>query len=227
MRRNSRSPSGHAPAEALRWPTARSRDWTCKFVNSAPANRSIVAVVAIGSAVRPNVASADLDLIVIHTDRGFIRDTARLEIDLRAYSAADLDAQIASGHDLLGWAIKFGRDLFQRNRYWDRLVNSWRDRLPLPSAAVARERAASARRRLAKVLEFGDADASQEQAVSYLTHLARAALLERGVYPASRPELPSQLRAIGSFQIAEWLDGFLQNKLIETAQIDRLLKVPA
>ena len=227
MKHTSQNLSGHAPAEVLRWPTERSRDWTCRFVDSARAHRSIVAVVAIGSAVRPNVASADLDLIVICADTGFLRDTTPLEIDLRSYFAADVDAQIESGHDLLGWGIKFGKALFQRNHYWDSLVDSWRDRLPLPSSAVARDRAASAHRRLAKVLEFGDADASQEQAVSYLTHLARAELLDRGVYPASRPELPSQLRAIGSFQIAEWLDSSLQNKLTEIAQIDRLLKVPA
>jgi hypothetical protein len=227
MRHSSQNPSGHAPAEVLRWPTERSRDWTCRLVDSARASRSINAVVAIGSAVRPDVASADLDLIVVRTDTRALDDTAPLEIDVRVYSMADVDAQIASGHDLLGWAVKFGRVLFQRDNYWDKLVNSWRDRLPLPSAAAARERAASAHRRLAKVLEFGDADASLEQAVSYLTHLARAELLDKGVYPASRPELPSQLRAIDRFQIAERLDSFLQNESPEMAQIDRLLKVPA
>ncbi len=227
MKHSSRNFRGHPLAEVLRWPTGRSKDWTFRFVNSARANRSIVAVVAVGSAVRPGVSSADLDLIVIRADTGPFGDMAPLEIDLRNYSAADVDAQIASGNDLLVWAIKFGKALFQRNHYWDKLVNSWRDRLPLPSRAVARERAASAHRRLAKVFEFGDADASQEQAVSYLTHLARAELLDRGVYPASRPELPSQLRAVGCYQIAEWLDGFLQNKLTEIAQIDRLPKIPA
>lgn len=227
MRHGSRNTSGHALAEVCRWPTERSRDWTCRLVNSADASHDIMAVVAIGSAVRPNVDSADLDLIIIRANTGDLSDTAPLEIDLRAYPMADVDAQIASGHDLLGWAIKFGRVLFQRNRYWDRLVTSWRDRLPLPSSAVARERAASAHRRLAKVLEFGDADASQEQAVSYLTHLARAELLGTGVYPASRPELASQLRAIGSFKTAEWLDTFLRNELPEMAQIHRLLEVPA
>ncbi|HXP85693.1 MAG TPA: hypothetical protein VN841_13290 [Bryobacteraceae bacterium] len=185
-----------------------------------------MAVVAIGSAVRPNVASADLDLIVIRADASSLGRTVPLEIDLRSYSAADVDAKIAGGDDLLGWAIKFGKALFQRSHYWDRLVNSWRDRLPLPSAAVARERAASAHKRLVKLLEFGDGDASQEQAVSYFTHLARAELLDRGIYPASRPELPSQLRVIGSFQIAECLDKLLQTKLADIAEIDRLLKVP-
>jgi hypothetical protein len=184
-------------------------------------------VVAIGSAVRPNVASADLDLIVVCTDAGVSDETAPLKIDLRVYSMADVDAQIASGHDLLGWAIKFGRALFQRNRYWDKLVDSWRDRLPLPSATVARERAAGAYRRLAKVLEFGDADAAMEQAVSYLTHLARAELLDKGVYPASRPELPAQLRAIDSFQLAGRIESFLQNESPEMVQINRLLRVSA
>lgn len=227
MRHNSRNPSSQAPAEVLRWPTERSRDWICRFLDSAPPDPGILAVVAIGSAVRPNVPSADLDLIVICAARTALDETPPLEIDLRPYSAADVDSQIGSGHDLLGWAIKFGKVLFQRDRYWDRLVDFWRNRLPLPSAALARERATRAYRRLIKVLEAGDADAAHEQAVSYLTHLARAELLDRGVYPASRPELASQLRGIGSYQIAEGLDRFLQNDLTEVAQIDQVLKLSA
>jgi hypothetical protein len=218
---------GHAPRQVLRWPTERSRDWTSTFITSARVNRSIEAVVAIGSAVRPHVPSADLDLLVIQADTAFLRERPPLEIDLRDYSAVDVDAQLASGNDLLGSGIKFGKALYQRNHYWDRLVDSWQDRLPLPSSAVARNRAANARRRLAKVLEFGDADASQEQAVSYLTHVARAELLDRGVYPASRPELPAQLRAIDSFQIAGWLDGLLQQPVTQIAEIERLSKIPA
>ena len=227
MRTDFRNPSDPGLSEVLRWPTERARDWTRRLVDSARTTPGVLAIVAIGSAVRPNVDSADLDLIVIRDDTRAIDRTAPLEIDRRLYSVSEVDAQISSGHDLLGWAIKFGRVLFQRNHYWDQLVNAWQDRLPLPSPAVARERAASAHRRLAKVLESGDVDASQEQALSYLTHLARAELLSKGIYPASRPELPSQLRGIESFQIAEWLDNLLQNKLPELAEIDRLLKVPA
>jgi hypothetical protein len=103
----------------------------------------------------------------------------------------------------------------------------WRHRLPLPSGALARKKAASAGRRLVKVLEFGDADAAREQAIAYLTHLARAELLDRGVYPASRPELALQLRAVGSCQIAEWLDHFLYDDLVEMEQIGQVLKLSA
>jgi hypothetical protein len=61
--------------------------------------------------------------------------------------------------------------------------------------------------------------------VSYLTHLARAELLERGVYPASRPELASQLRASNRIHTAEKLEHFLQNDRIEIARIDEVLRL--
>lgn len=227
MRHDSRNLSGNAPPQILRWPTERSREWICRFLSSAPANESILAVVAIGSAVRPNVSSVDLDLIVISAEDAPLHVSPPIEVDLRTYSEAILDAQVARGHDLLGWAIKFGRVLFQRVHYWDKVVESWQDRLPLPSAALTRERAAGAQARLAKVLQSGDADAAHEQALSYLTHLARAELLDRGVYPASRPELPSQLRASGNGQIAEQLDRFMKGDRTEEAQIEQVLRLSA
>jgi hypothetical protein len=76
-------------------------------------------------------------------------------------------------------------------------------------------------------LESGDTDAVHDLAVSYLTHVARAELLERGVYPASRPELASQLRASNGSQIAEQLDRLLQNDRIDKARIDQVLKLTA
>jgi len=227
MRHNSRNPSGYAPAQVLRWPTERFREWVRRLLETVSAGKDILAVVAIGSAVRPSVPSTDLDLIAISADAKSLHISAPIEVDLRVYPVATLDARIASGHDLLGWAIKFGRALFQRGHFWDRIVQAWQDRLPLPSAGLARKRAANARERLGKVMEFDDADAAYEQAVSYLTHLARAELLDRGIYPASRPELPSQLRACGASQIAEQLDRLLQNDPAEKARIERVLELSA
>jgi hypothetical protein len=148
-----------------------------------------------------------------------------MEIDLRVYSVNAIGIKIASGHDLLGWAVKFGKVLFQRDHCWDRIFDEWKERLPLPSAAVARERAAAAYQRLTKILESGDTDAAREQAVSYLTHLARAELLGRGIYPASRPELPSQLRASNGSHIAEQLERLLRNDPIDDARLDQLLRL--
>jgi hypothetical protein len=146
-------------------------------------------------------------------------------VDLRAYSTADIDEKLQSGHDMLSWAVRFGRVLFQRDGFWDRVVDSWRNRLPLPSAELARERAATACRHLMDVFRVGDEDAAHEQALSYVTHLARAELLDTGVYPASRPELAEQLRGIGRFRLAEWLERLLHDEPTDMAQIDQLLKL--
>ena len=219
------SPTEPACGEILRWPTARSRDWTIGFVDSARSNPDIIAVIAVGSAVRPRVPSTDIDLVVVCRDPNVLKETPPIEVDLRAYSAAEIDTRLKNGHDMLGWGVRFGRVLYQRDSFWDRVVNSCHQHLPLPSSKLARDRAAAAYRRLTNVVQLGDVDAAHEQALSYLTHLARAELVDRGIYPASRPELPEQLRAIGNVRLAEWLDRLLHVESAELSQIDELLKV--
>jgi len=217
------SPNEGASDQVLRWPTRRSREWTEAFLRSARSNANITAVVAIGSGVRHDVPSADVDLVVICKDPHVFNAAAPMEVDLRTYSRVEVDVQLKSGNDMLGWAVRFGRVLFQRDCFWDEVVRSWRHRLPLPSSKLARERAAAAFRHLTNVFKAGDADAAHEQALSYLTHLARAELLDRGVYPASRPELAEQLRGIGSARLAEWLDRLLHGGSSGLSEIDALL----
>src|SRR5579872_1447303 len=227
MKGDRRNPSYDSYSQVLRWPTERARKWTCEFLDSASTNESLLAVIAIGSAVRPNVASSDLDLLVISTKATPLHISPPMEIDLRVYSAATIDVQIARGHDLLGAAIKFGKALFQREHSWDSILDDWKSRLPLPSAALTRERAVNAHERLTKVLESGDTDAIHEQAISYLTQPARAELLDHGIYPASRPELASQLRTANDSQIAEQLERLLQNDQIDKARLAQVLKLTA
>ena len=183
------------------------------MLGRAHADPNIAAIVAVGSAVRPGVPSNDLDLIVIGEDRVDFKKKYRepLEIDIRTYASSDVGASLQSGHDMLGWAVKFGKRLFQRNGYWDDMVRRWKDRLPLPDIDSAYARASDSYRWLSSVQSMGDADAAYEHALSYLTHLARAALVERGVYPASRPELPGQMREAfaGTPAVAGWLERLL------------------
>ena len=46
--------------------------------------------------------------------------------------------------------------------------------------------------------------------ISYRTHLARATLAKAGIQPASRPELPSQLREVGETVLASDLERALK-----------------
>jgi hypothetical protein len=210
--------------EIRRWPTSRSKTWTVTFLNSAQKDENIMAVVAVGSAVRPSVQSFDLDLVVICREPAKMKAKPPVEIDLRVYAASRVHQLIQGGNDLLGWTVKFGRVLFQRGRFWDAVLETWLERLPFPSADVASQRADDSYRRLTNVFELGDAEAAYEQALSYVTHLARAKLLKRRVYPASRPEIPKQLRAVGCVRIAEWLERLIDRTATHPDQIAKLLK---
>ena len=193
----------------IRWPTLAAKQWTESFLNSARDDLSITAVIAIGSAVRPNAAAADLDLLVICREPLNLKGSRPMEVDLRVYRVDDVDRLISEGHDVLGWAVKFGQVLFQRSGYWDMTLSRWKNDLPLPSPEIPRVRARDTRRRFLNVLEIGDLDAAHEQAISYLTHLAWAELLDRGIFPASRRELPSQLRTVDSQRLADSLETLL------------------
>lgn len=207
-----------------RWPTPKSMAWTRGLLEQASLDENVLAVIAIGSAVRPGVRSLDLDIVMISREPVKPKTKPPVEVDLRSYLAAAVEAELAKGDDLLGWAIKFGRVLFEREGFWSALVESWKDRVPLPSPDVARRRADDAYARLKGLRQVGDADAAREQAVSYLTHLGRYELLKRSVYPASRPELPGQLRATGVKDLADWLEQLLSENRAKTAKIIELIE---
>ena len=222
-----RAPDIISQCQTIRWPTAASMQWTESFLASARDDLSISAVVAIGSAVRPNGRVADLDLLVICREPMDLNRSRPMEVDLRVYRTSDIDRLIAEGHDVLGWAIKFGQVLFQRSGFWDMTLSRWKNELPWPSPDTPRVRAEKARRRFKNVLEIGDLDAALEQAISYLTHLAWAELLEAGIFPASRRELPSQLRAVESHRLADALDGLLDADTKRPETRERLTDIVA
>ena len=227
MQNSALLPGAQVDHQILRWPTPSSKTWTLSLLETAQYDTNIIAIVAAGSAVRPNVASMDLDLVIICKNVTALRLKPPIEIDLRSYAATQVEDFLRTGHDLLNWAVKLGKVLFERDGYWQKLVARWQHRLPLPSARVARERAAATARHLSNVMESGDIDAAREQALSYMTHIARAELLDRGVYPASRPELPKQLKMIGSWKLAEALDRLLVSDSLNISEITALTKAVA
>lgn len=185
-----------------RWPTQVAEFWTVEFLKRVRNDQNVLAVVAIGSAVRKEVPSDDLDILVLCQCAGDLTERAPLEIDLRAFDRQSVDQEIKSGHDILGWAVVFGRVLFERKRTWSQVVEKWQGRVPLPNPEVARCRSVATRRRMQEMHEMGDEDAALELELAYLSHEARAVLAEAGIYPASKPELPNQLNEIGADLLA-------------------------
>lgn len=189
-----------------RWPTERAKVWVQTYVHDAASDPLVLAVLAVGSAVREGVPSNDVDLLVILAGPAAARrEHPPLEVDLRTYPADIVESEIRRGHDYLGWAAKFGAVLHEKDGFWSKLLSRVNGRIPLPSREVALERARIAYRQAKALLEAGDDEGALEQVTSLLTHLARAELIQASIYPASRPELPGQLAAAGRFGLSRLL----------------------
>lgn len=197
-----------------RWPTTSSREWLASFLDRVREDPNVVAVVVVGSAIRSTVPSDDLDLVVICRDRRLLREKAPIEVDLRSFDLGRIEGDVRRGQDLLTWSLRYGEPLYDPSRAWAELVHRWKGRLPLPDPSVAKSRAQTALAQLEAMRAAGDADAVIDLNVSHLTHLARAALAEAEVFPASRPELPDQLRAIGQADLADRLDKALSTRAV-------------
>lgn len=196
----------------LRWPTGASRDWVTRTLPELCANESVLAVVLLGSAIRPADSSFDFDCLYVYKGARPVFPRAPAEVDIRGFDSARIEQFIADGHDLLTWSIKLGRVVCERDGYWSKLRAEWLERMPFPSADVADKRAAKAEELLGELRQVGDEDAAVEQLVTALTHRARAALLRAAVFPASRPELPNQLREIGEFHLAQSLQSAMYRR---------------
>lgn len=195
-----------------RWPSCDARRWTEQLLKAIERDEAVLALVATGSAVRSVEASFDLDLLLVFDDSRPSLPPPPLEIDLRTYRRSEIEDRLTRGNAFLGWAVKYGRPIFERGGYWSALQHRWRGDVPLPSVDEIRQRAARAERLHKDLKEMGDADAALEQLVTLLTHRAWEALVLAGVYPASRPELPAQLTAIGADELAMRLSSVLDRR---------------
>lgn len=202
----------------LRWPSDDARAWAEASFARLCANRDVLAVVLFGSTVRPTDESFDFDCLYIYRGEPPDLPPAPMEVDIRAYRADQVEQLIEDGHDLLGWSLRLGKLVCERGRYWTRLKASWEWRLPFPPPEVAEARAIEAERLLAEFREIGDEDAAVEQLVTAATHRAREALLRSRVFPASRPELPEQLRRIGAGTLADALEAAIALRRAVTRQ---------
>ena len=194
------------------WPSRRARLWTIDALAVAGRNAAIQAIIASGSAVRDVAHSDDLDLVLVYCKCRPNLPRPPIGVDLQQHEEAEVAQKLENGHDFLSWTVRFGLALFERAGWWSQLRADWNDRLSLPSAAEARQRAHRARHLHQEMQSLGDQDAAAELKVSILTHLARAALSDAGVLPRSRPELTDQLRSIGEQPLADRLADALAHR---------------
>ena len=184
------------------WPTDDARRWVQGLLDQLQGNLNTLALVAVGSAIRNVPTPEDVDLVLFYRSRRPLVGRPPIDVDLQFFDAAAVESLIDAQHHYLLWALQFGLVLVERDRWWSDLQATWQQRLPLPSVAEARRREARARRLYADLRAAGDQDAADEQLLATLSHKGRALLLQHGIFPASRPELPDQLRGFGEAEIA-------------------------
>jgi predicted nucleotidyltransferase len=170
--------------------------WLNALLENASAISSIAAVVVMGSAVRDRGhRRSDFDLVILFKGK---RPSLKppLEVDIRMYRIEAVEEQVKAGHEVLGWAMKFGAALYDPQNAWELLRAKLADRIPLPSAIDASERARKSLESAREMLRIGDDSAADDLILAGVTQLVRERLIESRIFPASRPELPGQLRNI-------------------------------
>src|SRR5688572_20342558 len=113
-----------------RWSTQRAQDWATQALPALCSDPHVLAVIALGSAVRQASSAYDFDCLYIYRGvRPRVYDIPH-DVDLRGYEVSQVDNLISSGHDLLVWTIKFGRVVCERNKFWSTLSATWISKLP-------------------------------------------------------------------------------------------------
>lgn len=200
------------------WPSPEAKRWVVAFAERVCTEPNTQALIAIGSIVRAAGTVQDADLVYIYKSTRPEFRHHPLDVDVRIYDASEVPGLIAAGHDLLGWAVRYGRLICERDRYWTNLRARWRNGPPLPDPTIAETRASKAEAVYRELRRLGDLEAAHEQLISLLTHKAWAKLLRAGVYPASRPELAGQLRSIGDHSLAARLKSVLHDREVDVLE---------
>lgn len=210
------------------WRERLVRDARRADANQTPAQRRITeallarareldaeAFALTGSTARSQrTAISDLDYHVIgpRPSRAGLAD----EVDIVATDAGRFWEKLRAGDDYVQWTLRFGCVLLDRTGVFREGMRILSTERLWPDTARKHARLPSHRRHAQRLIELGDRDAAQEQVRAALTSAARAVLLDAGVFPLSRTELPAQLHAIGRARLAFAL----------RAAIDEVLSLP-
>jgi len=201
-------------AEETRWPSADAAAWVKRFVEHVCHAPTTVALVLIGSLARATHDPSDVDLLYVYEREPVGFSGHPMDVDIRAYENDDFRSRLARRHEVVTWALRFGRVICQRDVFWSELISSFTGELPLPSPEMSERRAERAAEIYDQLIEIGDQDAALEQRITLLTHRAWARLLRKRIHPASRPELTEQLRVAGEASLAGDLAAALRERTV-------------
>ena len=151
-------------------------------------------VVLVGSSARRVMNDrSDVDILVLKDDDRRLRIEHPGEVHLQQESRAKFLRRLEEGDDYPGWALRYGIPLSDPDGWWAMQMAAERENPHWPDWFPKVEHARKRMRMTAALLEIGDYEAASEELMLATSHVARATLIRQGVFPLSRPELPSQL----------------------------------
>ena len=205
-----------------RW-VGNSESWLKSFLEDVLKMSSVVSVVVMGSAVRDRShRRSDFDLVILFRGKRPLLKPP-IEVDIRMYPIETAEEQLAAGHEIIGWAMKFGTALYDPDGAWELLRTKFGDRVPLPSAIEAAERAERSLTRAREMLGIGDDSAADDLILAGATQMVRERLIKNRIFPASRPELPAQLRAISPHDpLAQILEDAMYGDTVPSDLLSRI-----
>lgn len=171
-------------------------------------------VVLIGSyAHGVPTARSDVDILVLVPRRYDRRKiTAPRSVHMQCQETETFRERAEQGDDYAISALRFGRILYDPTKRW----TSLRDEFALSRWPDWREKMRYAARRVRfgdALLEAGDIDAAAEEYLLAATQIGRALLLRKHIYPLSRPQLGSQLKAADEGPLAESFETLMSKHL--------------
>jgi predicted nucleotidyltransferase len=160
-------------------------------------------VVLIGSWARGTAVSpwSDIDVLVVGEGEPTL---APSRLQVMVMSSAELLRRLMAGDDFPHWALRFGVPLSGR-KAWENLRKELLPKAPWPDPERKLQQAKRKWDAAETLLAMGDVPAAEEEIRFALSHLARAELLSRQVFPLSRPELSGQLDAVGNRDLARMM----------------------
>lgn len=182
---------------------------------------SSAAVVLVGSAVRDSAMtdSSDIDILALGVE---VPRPAPPRIQVIDLDETSLRKRLTDGDDFAQWAMRFGKPLAGR-AYWRRLCDELLHMASWPNHERKRRQAAIRLAFAQELAAMGDVSSATEELRFAISHLARAELLERKVFPLARGELPEQMRAVGDEELATSLEllnsdgGPIRSEVLDTA----------
>ena len=156
-------------------------------------------VVVVGSGARGvRNPRSDIDVLVLHGDDRRIRLKRPGDVHLQQDSRSRFLKRLEDGDDYPGWALRLGTPLRDPGGWWAENAAAESENPHWPDWRPKLEHARKRTRMASELLEVDDVEAATEELLFAASHVARAVLLKRRVFPLSRPELPSQLEEVDS-----------------------------